>query len=259
MEKRSKIPQHVQVPHDLGNQNKEIKINPTDYLIYGYMRQFMDKFTYRTFVSIRRLAEKANVSINTVQSSIKKLKEAGEIKVLDEKKGRSNIYEIQKTGKYFEKFTCEFLNFKELAAEEKGILMAMQQYTDTSDGQFAVTTKSKEELAFKMHIGTKALTRVFKQLEDKGILVTSSTPIIDRVTGLRKTARYIDLALICQAMLFLNKKVDEQGEQINMHDKQLEQHSEDIKNLKKELMRLKQENERLMKKITVEDTKFKFE
>ena len=110
-----------------------------------------------------------------------------------------------------------------------------------------------------MHIGTKALTRVFKQLEDKGILVTSSTPIIDRVTGLRKTARYIDLALICQAMLFLNKKVDEQGEQINMHDKQLEQHSEDIKNLKKELMRLKQENERLMKKITVEDTKFKFE
>lgn len=257
MEKNNKTPQHVQVPHNLGDKNKEIKMNPTDYLIYGYMRQHMDKYTYRTFISIRRLAELASVSINTVQSSIKKLKEAGEIKVLDEKKGRSNIYEIQKTGKYFERFTYEFLNYKELEAEEKGILMAMQQYTDKSDGQFAVTTKSKEELATNMHIGTRVLTRVFHQLEEKGILQTSSTPIIDKVTGLKKTAKYIDLALICQAMLFINKKVDEHTNQIEMHENQLGQHSEEIKKLQKENIRLKKEIEKIMKAVSVNEPEYK--
>lgn len=240
MEKNNKTARHVQVPHDLGNKNKEIKMNPTDYLIYSYMRQCMDKYTYRTFISIRRLAEKADVSINTVQNSIKKLRDAGEIKILDEKKGRSNIYEIQKTGKYFEKFSYEFLDYQNLEAEEKGILLAMQQYTDTSNGQFAVTTKSKEELATKMHIGTRVLTRVFNQLEEKGILQTSSTPIIDKVTGLRKTARYIDLALICQAMLFINKKVDEQGEIINEHDKRLHTVDKNMLKMQEEINRLKE-------------------
>lgn len=256
MEKDNKTPQHVQVPHNLGDKNKEIKMNPTDYLIYGYMRQHMDKHTYRTFISIRRLSELASVSINTVQSSIKKLKEAGEIKVLDEKKGRRNIYEIQKTGKYFERFTYEFLNYKELEAEEKGILMAMQQYTDKSEGQFAVTTKSKEELATNMHIGTRVLTRVFHQLEEKGILQTSSTPIIDKVTGLKKTARYIDLALICQAMIFINKKVDEQGEQINEHDKRLHAVDKNILKMQEEINRLK---EIIEKSNLKESSGFKFE
>lgn len=256
MEKSNKTPQHVQVPHNLGDKNKEIKMNPTDYLIYGYMRQHMDKHTYRTFISIRRLSELASVSINTVQSSIKKLKEAGEIKVLDEKKGRSNIYEIQKTGKYFERFTYEFLNYKELEAEERGILMAMQQYTDKSDGQFAVTTKSKEGLATNIHIGTRVLTRVFHQLEEKGILQTSSTPIIDKVTGLKKTARYIDLSLICQAMLFINKKVDEQGEQINEHDKRLHAVDKNILKMQEEINRLK---EIIEKSNLKESSGFKFE
>ena len=256
MENNNKTPQHVQVPHNLGDKNKEIKMNPTDYLIYGYMRQHMDKPTYRTFISIRRLSELASVSINTVQSSIKKLKGAGEIKVLDEKKGRSNIYEIQKTGKYFERFTYEFLNYKELEAEEKGILMAMQQYTDKSGGQFAVTTKSKEELATNMHIGTRVLTRVFQQLEEKGILQTSSTPIIDKVTGLKKTARYIDLSLICQAMLFINKKVEEQGEQINEHDKRLHAVDKNILKMQEEINRLK---EIIEKSNLKESSGFKFE
>ncbi len=77
--------QHIQVPHDLGVA-KEIKMNPTDYLIYGYMRKNMDKDTFQTFVSLRTLAELARVSINTVQSSIKKLNAAGEIKILEKKK-----------------------------------------------------------------------------------------------------------------------------------------------------------------------------
>lgn len=34
--------QHIQVPHDLGVA-KEIKMNPTDYLIYGYMRKIWIK------------------------------------------------------------------------------------------------------------------------------------------------------------------------------------------------------------------------
>lgn len=263
MEEKKISKQHIQVPHNLGERNEKIKIkmNPTDYLVYGYLRKFMNKDTYQTFVSLRKLAELVDVSINTVQNSIKKLKEAGEIKILEEKNGRSNIYEIQKSSKYFERFTFEFLDLDDsiLKPEDKGVLLAMQQYSDTSSGTFAVNTDSNRELSKKLHIGTRALSNVFQRLEDRGILTTKSLVTRDSITGLNKTARYIDLALICQAVLFINKKVDEQGEQINIHDKHLEQHDQAIKDLQKELMKLKKENELLMKKITTEDTTFKFE
>lgn len=87
MEEKKISKQHIQVPHNLGERNEKIKIkmNPTDYLVYGYLRKFMNKDTYQTLVSLRKLANLVDVSINTVQASIKKLKEAGEIKVLEEK------------------------------------------------------------------------------------------------------------------------------------------------------------------------------
>lgn len=260
MEDKKVSKQHIQVPHDLGQRNKEIKMNPTDYLVYGYLRKFMNKDTYQTFVSLRKLAELVDVSINTIQASIKKLKEAGEIKVLEEKNRRSNIYEIQKGSKYFERFTFEFLDLGDdvLKPEDKGVLLAMQQYGNTSSGDFAIYTDSNRELSKKLHIGTRALSTVFQRLEDRGILTTKSLATRDSITGLNKTARYIDLSLICQAILFINKKVDEQGEQINVHDKHLEQHDQAIKDLQKELMKLKQDNERLMKQIAIEEAKFEF-
>ncbi len=251
----NKPSQHIQIPHDLGKTSSntdDIKLLPTDYLVYGFLRKYMDKDTYQTFVSLRTISNDANIAINTVAASIDRLLKAGEIKLLSYKHGRSNIYEIQKSGRFFEMFTYEFLATQNLESDEKAVLMAVQQFSDKSDGQLAKITKTNEELSKEINIGTKALARVFRKLTDKGILSTDTTKSIDKVTGLKKTAKYVDLALICQAVLFVNQKVDKQGEQ-------LEQHSEDIKNLKKELMRLKQENERLMKKITVEDTKFKFE
>lgn len=235
----NKNTQHIQVPHNLGC-TKEIKLNPTDYLIYGYMRKYMDGKTYQTFISLRTLAEKAGISINTVSNSIKKLQAAGEIRILEKKQGRNNIYEILKTGKYFERFTYEFMDSELMTQEEKGVLLAMQQYTNKDDGNYAVTTYSNEELSKKMNINVRALSKVFRSLEDKGILITNRTSAFDKITGLRKTAKLVDLALVCQAVLFINKKVDE-------HTEQLEKHTEDIKMLKKEILALKRENEKLVR------------
>lgn len=235
----NKNTQHIQVPHNLGGTN-EIKLNPTDYLIYGYMRKYMDGKTYQTFISLRTLAEKAGISINTVSNSIKKLQAAGEIRILEKKQGRNNIYEILKTGKYFERFTYEFMDSELMTQEEKGVLLAMQQYTNKDGGNYAVTTYSNEELSKKMNINVRALSKVFRSLEDKGILITNRTSAFDKITGLRKTAKLVDLALVCQAVLFINKKVDE-------HTEQLEKHTEDIKMLKKEILALKRENEKLLR------------
>lgn len=250
-----KTPQHIQVPHDLGVSEK-VKMNPTDYLVYGYLRKYMDKDSFQTFVSLRKLAELADISINTVQSSIKKLIKSGDVKLLS-KQGRSNVYEIQKNGRYFERFTYEFLDANNLDPEEKGVLLAMQQYTNKSDGKYAITTKSNEELASKMHMGTRSLQKVFRSLEEKGIMMTDNTPAIDRVTGIRKTAKYVDLALICQAILFVNQKVDEHTNQIEMHENKLGQHSEEIKNLQKENIRLKKEIEKIMKAVSVNEPEYK--
>lgn len=237
MEKNN-IPQHIQVPNDLGTE--KIKMNPIDYLVYGYMRKHMDKDTFQTFVSLRTLANLINVSVNTIQSSIKKLVQAGEVKILDKKKGRNNIYEIQKITKYFERFSYDFLESRTTTPEEKGVLMAMQQYTDTSNGSSAVTLYSTSELANKLNTSAKSLRRVFKQLEDKGIMYKGDTKIVDKITGLRKVARYVDLGLICQAILFVNKKVEEQGEIINEHDKKLHIVDKNMLMMQEEINRLKE-------------------
>ena len=221
--------QHIQVPHNLGGM-KEVKLNPTDYLIYGYMRKYMDGKTYKTFVSLRTLAEKSGVSINTVSSSVKKLQDAGEIKILEKKQGRNNVYEILKTGRYFERFTYEFMDSDLTTKEEKGVLLAMQQYTNKEDTpNYAVTTYTNEELAQKMNINVRALARVFRSLEDKGILITSRTNAFDKISGLRKTAKLIDLSLVCQAILFVNKRVDE-------HEDRIQSLENEIKRLRKELL-----------------------
>lgn len=260
MEEKKISKQHIQVSHNQGERNEGIKIkmNPTDYLVYGYLRKFMNRDTYQTLVSLRKLSNLVDVSINTVQSSIKKLKEAGEIKVLGEKNGRSNIYEIQKGSKYFERFTFEFLDLDDniLKPEDKGVLLAMQQYSDTSSGTFAINTSSNRELSKKLHIGTRALSSVFQRLEDRGILTTKPLTTRDSITGLNKTAKYIDLSIICQAILFINKKVDEQGEQINEHEKGLHTVDKNILKMQEEINRLKE----IIEKINLkESTGFKFE
>ena len=251
---KNKIPQHIQVPNDLGTE--KIKMNPIDYLVYGYMRKHMDKDTFETFVSLRTLANLINVSVNTVQSSIKKLVLAGEVKILDKKKGRNNIYEIQKVTKYFERFSYDFLESSITTPEEKGVLMAMQQYTDTSNGSSAITLYSTPELANKLNTSVKSLRRIFKQLEDKGIMYKGDTKIIDKTTGLRKIAKYVDLALICQAILFVNKKVEEQGEIINEHDRKLHTVDKNIFKMQEEINKLK---EIIEKNNLKESSEFKFE
>ena len=206
---------------------------------------------------LRALRSFAGISTEEVQELIKKLKEAGEIKVLEEKNGRSNIYEIQKGSKYFERFTFEFLDLDDniLKPEDKGVLLAMQQYSDTSSGTFAINTSSNRELSKKLHIGTRALSSVFQRLEDRGILTTK--PLTrDSITGLNKTAKYIDLSIICQAILFINKKVDEQGEQINEHDKRLHTVDKNILKMQEEINRLK---EIIEKSNLKESSGFKFE
>lgn len=116
----------------------------------------------------------------------------------------------------------------------------MQQYSDTSSGTFAINTSSNRELSKKLHIGTRALSSVFQRLEDRGILTTKPLTTRDSITGLNKTAKYIDLSIICQAILFINKKVDEQGEQINEHDKRLHTVDKNILKMQEEINRLKE-------------------
>ena len=74
----NKNTQHIQVPHNLGG-TKEIKLNPTDYLIYGYMRKYMDGKTYQTFISLRTLAEKAGISIIPLVTVLRSCKLLGRL------------------------------------------------------------------------------------------------------------------------------------------------------------------------------------
>ena len=201
-----------------------------------------------TDTTFSQLSELTGVNTDYIKDSfIPKLKELEDkgyrVETIQQQREiRRNIYYLPNPTKNFRIIWAELFSDSSLTPEEKGVLLAMQQYTSTNDGQFAITTKTNKELAAKMDISTKVLTRVFRQLEDKGILITSRTSALDKISGLRKSAKLIDLSLVCQAILFVNQKVDQ-------HSEQIEKHSEDIKNLRKEIMKLKQENEKLLSRL----------
>ena len=86
----------------------------------------------------------------------------------------------------------------------------------------------------------------------KNVILALNYPISE----LNKTAKYIDLSIICQAILFINKKVDEQGEQINEHDKRLHTVDKNILKMQEEINRLKE----IIEKSNLEESSgFKFE
>jgi len=227
--------QHVQVPDPV----KKTKLKPFDKLVYANLRRYMNKDTYECFPTIRRIASECGCTEKRVTNSIERLIEAGDIEKT-KRIGRSNVYKFNKLSKNFEMFTNDFLDQKDTTPEEKAYLIGLQSQT-YKDGGFAMTTKTNEEIADALNIDTRSVQRYNKSLKEKQILVEMQTAILDSA-GYNRTVKAIDLAKVCQAVLYVNERVD-------VHETRLNAQEDRIAILEKMVSKLMQEKTELEKQL----------
>lgn len=226
---------HVQVPDPV----KKTKLKPFDKLVYANLRKYMNKDTYECFPTIRRIASECGCTEKRVTNSIERLIEAGDIEKI-KRIGRSNIYKFNKLSKNFEMFTNDFLDQKNTTPEEKAYLIGLQSQT-YKDGGFAMTVKSNEEIADALNIDARSVQRYNKSLKEKQIIVEMKTAIID-AAGYNRTVKAIDLAKVCQAVLYVNERVD-------VHEARLDAQENKIAILEKMVSKLMQEKTELEKQL----------
>lgn len=239
---------HVQVPDPV----KETKLKPFDKLVYANLRKYMNKDTYECFPTIRRIASECGCTEKRVTNSIERLIEAGDIEKT-KRIGRSNVYKFNKLSKNFEMFTNDFLDQKDTTPEEKAYLIGLQSQT-YKDGGFAMTTKTNEEIAEALNISTRSVQQYNKSLKEKQIMVEMKTAILD-AAGYNRTVKAIDLAKVCQAVLYVNERVDIHETRLNVQEDRITALEKMVSKLMQEKIEL--EKQLFDKKETVNEFEFK--
>jgi len=131
------------------------------------------------------------------------------------------------------------MKLNNVSPEEKAYLMGLQSQSFKEDG-LAKCSMTNLELANKLNISTKTIQRHEKTLYEKGILHDIKLKSKDEA-GYNKIVRAIDLAVVCQAILFVDDKINAIGDellQMQNTDKFL---IEENKQLRKKLENLEQQ------------------
>lgn len=220
--------QHVQVPDPIKEQKN---LKPLDYLVYANIRRYMNKDTKCCWPSLTTIAAACDCSIPTVRTSIKRLHKEGLIDVI-KRKGQSDMYRFKELLKNFERFTPEFLDNKEITPEEKAYLIGLHSQSYKNE-DYAVTTYSNQELSDSLNISVRNIQRYNKSLQEKNIMTEIATSLIDDA-GFNIPAKAVDMHRIGQAILFINKRVDNHEDRIANLEKMLELALKENNSLKKE-------------------------
>ena len=189
---------HVQVPRQIISS----KFKVIDWYIYAHIRKYMNNETKLSFPTMETLQKDTKCTLKTIRKSIKNLVNEKEIEVI--KSGRKYIFKFNPT-KFFEMFTPDFLN-QDLEPELIGYLMGLQSMSFKRDDGYAVMKKTQKEIAESLNLSTRTVRLYNTKLKEKSIILTS-----DDVTDLdvyNKNYTIIDLAKVCQAILFVKEEVD---------------------------------------------------
>lgn len=228
-----KSQQHVQVP-DPVIEHKDLK--PIDYLVYANIRRYMNKDTKTCWPSLATIAKDCQCSIPTVRTSIKRLHKEGLVDII-KRTGQSDMYRFKDLLKNFERFTPEFLDNKDITPEEKAYLIGLHSQSYKNE-DYAVTTYSNQKLADNLNISLRNIQRYNKSLQEKEIMTEIATTVKDSA-GFKVAAKAVDMHKIGQAILYINKRVDDHEDRITNLEKMLELALKENKNLKKENSLLK--------------------
>lgn len=163
---------HTQMPHELGFQNKMIKLKPVDKLVYVYLRSFANK-EGETFVSIDTLSSKCELSWKTVSDSITRLLQAQEITLVAKDIGcRSRTYKITKDDRHFEMFSQEFLDHLEkqdYTISEKCVLICLHEYSYKTQN-YGELQDTLNIMAEKINMPIRTFKSAMQSLRKKGVI-----------------------------------------------------------------------------------------
>lgn len=233
-EKLNTLPQHVQVPHELCKGQIDYQVLG----LYAYLRRYMNKDTYSTFVSLRTLQGETKLSIPTIQKYLNILEEEDHIKIIKGEK-RCNIYVFNKGSslynKGFEMYTFEFMKNKEIPFKEKCALIAFQERMMNKDSGRGTISSTPLEMSNILNISFSTYKRIEKDLINNNWITIMKSNVKDSETGCKKNIYTFDLEAIGQAVLFNQKKIAEHDEMLHEMQEEIKRLNHEVKLLHKEL------------------------
>ena len=122
------------------------------------------------------------------------------------------MYRFKELLKNFERFTPEFLDNKKITPEEKAYLIGLHSQSFKSE-DYAVTTYSNQEIANNLNIPLRTVQNYNKSLQEKEIMTEIATSLTDDA-GFNIPAKAVDMHKIGQAILYINKRVDNHEDRI---------------------------------------------
>lgn len=219
MEKISK--QHVQLPNNLISINP---ITPKDLVIYLSIRRFLNGKTGECYPSLATISKKAGAAINTVRKSIDTLEKTGYLIIT--KRGRQHYYSFPKD-KTFEPFSFDFLDKEDLTFSEKAYLIASQQFMFKEKGEGKITYSNKE-LAEKINMSEKTISRINQSLVKKDYLTIEKSHKLNPITGIKINEKFYHLNQLEQSIVFA----------LTNHEERIQENTNEIEALKKRIAEL---------------------
>ena len=233
-EKLNTLPQHVQVPHGLCKGQIDYQVLG----LYAYLRRYMNKDTYSTFVSLRTLQGETKLSIPTIQKYLNILEEEDHIKIIKGEK-RCNIYVFNKGSslysKGFEMYTFEFIKNKDIPFKEKCALIAFQERMMNKDSGRGTISSTPLEMSNILNTSFSTYKRIEKDLINNNWITIMKSNVKDSETGCKKNIYTFDLEAIGQAVLFNQKKIAEHDEMLHEMREEIKRLNHEVKLLHKEL------------------------
>lgn len=213
----------VVYPHP-ANAEQQPDLDPKDKLIYLAIRRYADNKTLMAYPSYSKITNDTGAAAKTIKKCVDKLEAAGYLRT-EKRSGDRKIYYYFNNQKYFEAFSYDFLDKKDLSFTEKAYLIATQQYMYKDDnleeGRISYTNKDLSKL---IHMPESTVSKCNRALATKGYLEDAS--------ALTKRFKLRDLDLL---FVWKFKEQDEKIEDIKVQNAEL-QHKvaileEQVKNL----------------------------
>ena len=206
--------------------NEEVnELSMMEGLVYVSL-YFFHRGSSDMYPSLQRIAETANLSIKTVDKSVKGLIDKKYI--TRNRKGKKYYYTLLEKDKQFETFSDAFLLNPILSAREKAYIIAITRFMfkNITDGTGDISFTNKE-MARRINVSERVVIELNKALMDKHILQDS-----------KAATKKFNLRLIDQMIIL-----------------ELANQKEDIEDLKVKYAEVKQEVLELRKALAVKTNK----
>lgn len=249
---------YVKYKHNMNNkkdlENEDKCINFVDRAVYVYLRKFMNKDTYTTFVSLDKISRDFGLTRPTVTKSIEKLIDQGHL--LKEKRGRGyEYYFTDRNPKKFEMISYELLN-KDISPKLKAFCISMQEYMTNKETGIGICKYNPSEMSKNLGMSYNSYKKYIGECKKWGLISGDFNSFID----LKDKPLEFNLEKLGQAILFVNKKVDKTVEDLEIvkevveqlrensaqQKEKIEQLNAEVKELKKEKEELEKEKKRLL-------------